>query len=306
MPKIVTHLNPDLDAITSVWLLVRWLEGWEDAEFQFVPAGKTLDKMEPDSDPDILHVDTGHGKLDHHQVGDYTCAARLTLEYVSNNNPRKKVPESEFADNGSTVHVSHLVWDRQALSRIADVVTQTDHFQEVHYPDAKADYLDFRAEEIINGLKLMYREQDQYVLRLGLKMLDAIYITLVSKVDAETTIAKKGIIFESPFGKAIAVETKNSQVNDIAQKSGYKLVVRRHPQQQSVNIKAPPPNLMKGESSTIDLTPLYQTLKAKDPQADWFLHASKTMLLNGSSKNPNMKHTTLSLNEVVEIIKGLH
>jgi len=31
MRKIVTHMNPDLDAAASIWLLRRWLAGWEDA-----------------------------------------------------------------------------------------------------------------------------------------------------------------------------------------------------------------------------------------------------------------------------------
>lgn len=305
MRKIVTHLNPDLDAVASTWLLVRWLPGWQEVEFAFVPAGQTIDKDKPDKDPNIMHVDTGNGMLDHHQAGDYTCAARITLEYISNNQSRPFIPDSEIKEVGSTIHVSKLPWNKQALSRMVEVVTQTDHFQEVHYPNPEADYLDFRAEEILNGWKLLYRDQDEYVLLQGFKILDAIYQTMLSKVDAEQTIEKKGIIFDSPFGKSIAIETKNSQVNDIAQKRGYKLVIRRHPQQQNINVKAPPPNLMIGEKSTIDLTNLYEALKAKDPQADWFLHASKTMLLNGSAKNPNMKHTTLTLDQVIGIIKNL-
>src|SRR3989344_6094337 len=305
MRKIVTHMNPDLDAVTSAWLLVRWLPNWQDAEFAFVPAGKTIDKGDPDHDPNILHVDTGSGKLDHHQAGDYTCASRITLDYLIKNGHRDSVPASEIQVVGSTIHISKLNWNKEALSRIAEVVTQTDHFQDVHYPDAQADYLDFRAEEILNGWKLLYRDQDEYVLQIGLKLLDAIYTTMVSKVDAEDTIERDGIVFDSPFGKALGVETKNSQVNDIAQKRGYKLVVRRHPQLKNINVKVPPPNLMKGEKGLLDLTKLYEIFKSRDPQADWFLHASKTMLLNGSAKNPDMQPTTLTLSQVIEIIKAL-
>src|SRR3989344_449769 len=42
MKIIVTHSSPDLDAITSAWLIKRFLPGWEDANIQFVPAGERV------------------------------------------------------------------------------------------------------------------------------------------------------------------------------------------------------------------------------------------------------------------------
>jgi hypothetical protein len=42
-----------------------------------------------------------------------------------------------------------------------------------------------------------------------------------------------------------------------------------------------------------------------DTEASWFLHVSKRMLLNGSSKNPNMKGSKLSLSDVVEVLQNL-
>jgi len=44
MKIIVTHTSPDMDAITSVWLIKKFLPGWEDAEVRFVPAGERLEK----------------------------------------------------------------------------------------------------------------------------------------------------------------------------------------------------------------------------------------------------------------------
>src|SRR5437764_1218415 len=94
MKIIVTHASPDWDAITSVWLLKRFLEGWEKAEVQFVPAGERLRKassvkrqalsvIELIDENEVIHVDTGLGPLDHHQTSDKNvCAASLTWEYV--------------------------------------------------------------------------------------------------------------------------------------------------------------------------------------------------------------------------------
>ena len=56
----------------------------------------------------------------------------------------------------------------------------------------------------------------------------------------------------------------------------------------------------------IDLTALYEDVKKQDPDATWFLHASKHMLLNGSAKNPDMKPTKLTLSEVIETVKKIY
>ena len=78
-------MNPDLDAIASVWLLKRFgSRGWQEAEVKFVPAGKTYKDKKADSDPDVLHVDVGLGKLDHHQTGDENlCGAVLVFDYLA-------------------------------------------------------------------------------------------------------------------------------------------------------------------------------------------------------------------------------
>ena len=44
MKIIVTHAAPDLDAVTSVWLIKRFLQGWNEAEVRFVPAGQRLNQ----------------------------------------------------------------------------------------------------------------------------------------------------------------------------------------------------------------------------------------------------------------------
>src|SRR3989338_10733789 len=129
MKTVVTHIAPDVDAITSVWILKRFLPGWEDAEVKFVPAGKTLNNDIVDSDSDILHVDTGMGILDHHQTDEDTCAAKRCLEHI------KKVKSTKLK--------VHKVEDNEALERMVEVVNDIDHFKEVYYPNPMADYYDF-------------------------------------------------------------------------------------------------------------------------------------------------------------------
>ena len=44
MKIVVTHTAPDWDAIGSVWLIKRYLPGWQDAKVEFVPAGTRRDR----------------------------------------------------------------------------------------------------------------------------------------------------------------------------------------------------------------------------------------------------------------------
>lgn len=91
MRKIVTHKASDLDAVTSTWLIKRFLPGWENAEIAFVPAGSKLagsytrkgEIIETVDGDEVIHVDTGMGPLDHHQTQDNNvCATSLAFGYV--------------------------------------------------------------------------------------------------------------------------------------------------------------------------------------------------------------------------------
>lgn len=274
MKTIVTHIGPDLDAITSVWLVKKFFRGWGEAVLAFVPAGNTLKGMEPDSDPEILHVDTGFGKFDHHQTNADTCASKLIYEEI-------------VLTNG----------DDEALFRMIALVNETDHFREVFYPNATADYWDFSIIAQIDGWRLLYSEDPLKVVALGMDSLDGIYKTFQNKIWAEKELSQ-GTEFNTKWGKAIALETTNDEVVHLGQKKGFALVIRKDPRKGYLRIKSLP-------KSEIDLEPIYNKLKEDEPEASWFLHASHHMVLNGSSKNPTMKPSRRPLSEIVETIKKI-
>jgi hypothetical protein len=95
----------------------------------------------------------------------------------------------------------------------------------------------------------------------------------------------------------MAVETTNDDVIHLGQKTGYQLMIRKDSKKHYVRIKSLP-------LDTIDLTPVYETLLQKDDQATWFLHASKHMILNGSTKNPKMRPSSLTIDQLIEIVKN--
>jgi len=281
MRKIVTHQAPDLDAITSVWLVKKFLPGWEEAEVLFMSAGETLDDQPVDSDPNVLHVDTGLGKFDHHQLDEDECAAKKIFDFLRAQSAKRK------AQN----------WNDEVLERLTEVVNEIDHFGEVFWPNPTADFYDFGLEPILDGLKLIYRHQDQRLVDFGLEALDGVYKKFQNKVWAEKLIEDEGIEFQSQWGKGLGIETTNDEIIPLGQKLGYQLVVRKDAKKKYVRIKARP-------EQGINLKKIFEKLKKADPEATWYFHPSGTMILNGSMKNPKTKPTKLSLKKLIAFLRG--
>ena len=273
MKTIVTHFAPDLDAICSVWLFKTFVPDLKEAAIAFVPAGKTLNGMAPDSDADVIHVDTGFGKFDHHQTNDDTCAALLVYQSLGKKD--------------------------EALDRLLAVVNDVDHFREVFYPNPTADFYDLSLPVIVDGLQISMIDNPVGMMDNVMDCLDGAYKMFQNKVWAEKDIKEHGVIFDTKFGKAFGIETVNREVVHYGQKMGYVLVVRKDPKNGNAAIKTVP-------RDDISLRPLHDALVKKDPTATWFLHPSLHMLLNGSAKNPDMKPSTLSLTELISEVKSIY
>jgi len=270
MKTIVTHIGPDLDGATAIWLVKTYIPGWEDAALQFVPAGKTLRDSPPDTDPEIIHVDTGFGKFDHHQSDADTCAALLVYESLEKKD--------------------------EALERLVRVVNDVDHFRECFFPNPTADFWDISLSSIIDGWRLLFADNPHKLVDLIMTSLDGAYKMFQNKVWAEKEIKDKAVVFDTKWGKAFGIETLNDEVVHYGQKAGYVIAIRKDPKKGYLRIKSVP-------KEEIDLTPLYELLKNEDPSATWFLHASRHMILNGSSKNPDMRPSTLTLDQIIKIVQ---
>lgn len=277
MKTIVTHQSVDLDSVTAAWLIKRFLPDWKDAELAFVPAGSTLYNQPPDTKPSVIHVDTGYGQFDHHQTDEYTSATKRVFEYL------------QQKEHVASKH-------QKPLEKLVTIVNESDHFGEVYYPDAASDRYDFLLSQIIEGLKAPIHD-DTKIMEIGFIILDGIFQILKNKVKAEEAI-QKGFVFHSKWGKSLALESKNEEAVKFALKSGFALVIKKDPDRGNARIKTLP-------DKKLDLTPLYEKIKKIDTKGTWFLHVSKNMLLNSSSKNPHFIPTSLSLKKLIEIIQKL-
>lgn len=297
MKIVVMHNSPDWDAIASYWLIKHFLPGWQEAKTKYVPAGQKMangqwqmangakEPIEKIGEDEVIHVDTGLGPLDHHQTSDDTMsAASLTWEFV-----KGKVSGGTKWEDKS-----------EAIERIVRVVVDVDHFKEVFWENPAADYHEFSLVQLLDGIKLYKPDQDDYYVDFGVECLNALLHNFENRIWAEREIAQNGVIFETKAGKGIGFATVNDAVIPLAQKMGYSVVVRKDPRKGYVRIKARPP---KNADYNIDFTSVYKSLAQKDKEATWFLHVSKRMLLNGTTKNPAMKPTKLSLEEIIDVLK---
>lgn len=279
MKKIITHLNPDLDAVTSVWLIKRFLPGWQEAEIEFVIADSSTQKSkEVDSDPNVLWVDVGRGKLDHHQTAKYSSASKLCLDFIQKEREGEKLSPLE----------------EKALKKLVEVVTQIDNARDLDWEEINQERYNFYLHILIDSFRALGKS-DKEVMAFGLEALDAVLLNLKHTIRADEEL-EEGIEFQTPWGKAIGVESGNKHVLWRGEARGYVLVVIKDPEKGGVRIYSRP-------DSEVDLTSAYNQFKKKDPESDWFLHASKRLLLNQAAVNPNMKPTKLTLEEIIEVLK---
>lgn len=278
MKIIVSHMSPDIDSISSAWLIKRFLPGWSNAEIKFVPAGSTLNNNPPDNDPNIIHVDTGIGQFDHHQTTKYTSATQLVFEFLKKKNYLKE---------------KHLL----PLERMVFLITDFDHFGEIFFPDPDNDRYEFMIHKIIEGGLKSILKDDLKIVEIIFPILDGIFNIFIKKNQAEEEL-KKGFIFQSQWGKSLALESKNEETIKLALKKGYQLVAKKDPKKGSIRIKTIP-------NKKLSLKPIYEKIVKIDKKATWFLHISGSMLLNSSSKNPNFIPSRLTINQLIKIIKSV-
>lgn len=267
MTTIVSHFSPDLDSIASSWIVYRFA-GLSGADFAFVGAGKTLNDAPPDADPNIIHVDTGFGRFDHHQpevAAPDVCAAKLVWQ--------------AFAP------------DDLPLRRMVEYVIEVDNGRQD--PGERAH--PFSATGLISGLNDLYPNDPQRVMDSVLPLMDAWYETSKELIASEEAF-ERAEWFESHWGPAVFLDESIGAAQTLAYSQGAVVYVYRSKHGWlGVNAAA---------TSEVNLTPIADRLRDADPGAGWYLHPSKKLLLNGSKKAAPSSPSNLSLAELVDLVRA--
>jgi hypothetical protein len=260
---IVGHLAPDLDCLAAIWILVRFGDA-SDADLLFVPAGQSLNHASPDADPAIIHVDTGGGRFDHHHTADTSLSAAELVRRV--------------------VNPGDL-----ALQRLVDQVTRIDHA--IAGPMRQPVF--FNITDLIAGYNALYPNHPHHVARAMLPNLDAWYEHESRHLRLEQAFSDR-MEFQTRWGLGIAMQSDDGASSRLAYGCGAVLYAYRDGRGYM--------GIAAQRRSAVDLQDVYVDLLRIDGHADWFLHPNHRLLLCGTPKSPPEHASSLSLEELVDVI----
>jgi hypothetical protein len=270
MKTIVTHIRPHLDEVLAIWLLRRYLpEEYKDAGIEFIPTDEGGGKR--DDDPDKVYVGVGRGEFDEHKGDLYDCAASLIFKHLL----------------GKGVKIADL--ELRGLAKLVEHVREGDIGLQHKVPNRT-----FAIQSILAYHRRAAGRGDQEVMNMGFEICDAL---LLSQMDVATLEEDwdKRIEFESIYGPAVAYASSARDADAFAYQHGFDLVIYISKERNYHNIRA-------YAGSEIDLSPIYLQLKQVEPNAGWFLHHSKRMLICGGELTGFAKTSKLTLEWVIDTL----
>lgn len=213
-----------------------------------------------------VFVDIGKGEYDHHQRKDFVSSATLILEKFNlQNDP--------------------------VLKQLSDIAKKIDH----GIPDERTEGI-LNLINVIAGLNKLNSNKPNKVMKIAFECLDAIYIQSSQSIHFEEDF-QKGIKFRTKWGSGIGIETHNGEVREYCHRKGYVVFVYVDPVTQFRGFAAP-------GGRNIDFSDVYKKVTALEPNAEWYLHFSKDLLICGSKKAVNNNLSTLKLDELIGIVKS--
>lgn len=283
MKKIITHLSPHLDEIVAIWLVKTFDPEWKEAAVDYKamnPRGGDVDLEAVDKDPDIIYLGIGHSKYDEHRLNKeeaaHTTAATLVWDDLK---ARGLAPQDEIRV--------------RAIEKLLEFIVAEDTGalkSEEHW------LADFSIEALWAGFSQANHGDSDKKLEYGIPLVSYMLTYLGNIATAEKELKEKGREFESIWGPAVAIESNSGTVGLVAYRLGKVLLI-------GINPKLGYRRLTGKTGSSVDLTPIYETLKKIDPEAEWYLHQGKRMLLSGSHSAPNVKISKLSLQQMIDLVK---
>lgn len=282
MTKIlVTHINPHLDDIAAIWLFKKFHHEYQESEIKFISAsisGSTLGGVAVDSDQDIVHFGVGRGKYDEHKGDIGECATSLVW---------KEIVEQGFAPSDEI--------EKRSYEDLVEWNTLIDTARLPQMP-----YDEFSVPSFIRPLSGRLADSLEAVV-LGEKILDRILQVLISKNKVKKDWENK-IEFDTKWGRGVAV------ASDAATRSILRSLAKEEDLTYGVFLMIRPTSKSAeyfSDKEEVDLTQLNLKISQIDPDASWFFHHSKKMLLCGAKAAPGGVPSKLTLEQLMTAVKEL-
>jgi hypothetical protein len=175
-----------------------------------------------------------------------------------------------------------------ALERLTAQVNQIDHAR-----DRSSGF--FNIQSLVSGYNALFPHHPHHVAYAMFPNLDAWYESERRQIQIEEAFRQR-LEFITPWGLGIAMDSADGGSSRLAFRQGAILYAYRNAEGW-MGVTAP-------ARSTVDLSPVYQSLQLVDHQADWYLHPNRRLLLCGTAKAPPQTPSRLSLIELVRVIQG--
>lgn len=270
MKTLVTHIRPHLDDICAMWLLKRFDPEQKEARMEFITTDKNGGARRDGAD--VTCVGVGRGRFDEHKgdVGD--CSTTLVYKEIL----RLHTPEPE---------------DQAALKKIVDWVLAVDTGK------LKGEkWQQFSIPSVFDGYFESNERDSLAMTEFGFQILDSLLVATRGEVGVARDWAER-MEFDTPWGRGAALVSDRRQVDGYAYERGYAIValVNRAGNYHTIRANA---------NSDADLTAAYEALTAREPQASWYFHHSKKMLICGGTGGTAAVHPSrLTLRELAALIK---
>lgn len=273
MKTLVTHINPHLDDISAIWLFKKFHPEFAIAKIEFISQSKT-DKIAGSENDNRVFFGVGKGRFDEHKGDLEDCATSLVWKEIKKEG---LAPKDEFE---LAAYDELVEWNR-----LLDTAT---------FPNLP--YGDFTVPAFIRPTTGK-REDSLEAVELGEKILQRILQLLIKKQKVKKDW-QNHLEFETRWGKAAALKSDEASRAIVENIGGedFNLFLIKSPKDKSVQIFTP--------KEGIDLTPLYIKVSELDPEASWYLHHAKRMILCGSGSAPDSKPTRLTLDELIGVAKS--
>lgn len=270
---LVTHVIPHLDDVAALWLLIRFDPAAKRAALKFVhtsPEGVKLAKGE-------IGVGIGRGRYDEHK-GDLKDSA---VSLVWKDLRRRGLTPKAF--------------EGHALAELVDFVRRGD----------MGEYIGKEGPGIamattLRALAKLPGESSKSATLVGFRLLDAMLVLYEERARIDAAIAR-GAKFATTWGRGIgiSVEAVPGMVSGRIAELGYAMVVLRYPESGFLHVRATP-------GTKVNLSKLAQVVMKEEPEARWYLHHSKKMLLQGDWVAPITTRSKYRVKSMIALIRKLH
>jgi len=288
---IVTHINPDFDAITGVWLLKRFFVTFRDEPIVFVNTGNP--------DPDLLEnasavVDTGkldlplRWRFDHHHLpgndANDTCATMQVFE-----------------------RMCELWIDIKHLKPLVDLIFAGDTGRS----EANASR-ELGLHALLSGYKAWFSEQnpdtrltDEAILAYGFGLLDTLEVRLRHQAKARAELEEK-VVYKSDDGLVWAIRHGSQGSTFAAYEEGARVVVfEGEPVEVQGGTTFPVGIMRAGEWNEPHVGELAERVAVKPFSKEigrWFRHNAGFFAGRGTPKAPVFEPVEIDIAALAEAI----